>query len=89
MTTSRETEDLDFPQLRALVDAANALPLADRMTLLKALVPGVTADLSHVEFAAFVDELLLKGQRWYEAEASPGLGRAWRVVPGERTLEGR
>ena len=89
MTTSKETEDLDFPELRAIVDAVQALPLVDRITVLKALIPSVTRELRPEEFEAFVCELRLKGERWYEADTHPGDGRATRQIPGERTLEDR
>jgi hypothetical protein len=32
MTTSRQTEDLNHPAIRDLVNSANALPLSDRVT---------------------------------------------------------
>lgn len=89
MTTSEETNSLDYSLLRRVVDAVHAMPLADRTTLLKALIPSITSELQPVEFEAFVEELRLKGERWYEAEANPGHGRVCREIPGERTLEGR
>ena len=89
MTTSRETEGLDFPELRAIVDAVHAMTLADRATLIKALIPSITQEILPAQFEAFVCELRLKGERWYEANAHPGHGRATREIPGERTLEGR
>lgn len=89
MTTSRETQDLQFPALRALVEAAQRLPLEDRLTLLKGLVPSVARELSPEAFDAFAAELRLKGARFYEAESHPGEGRAERLVPGEREIEHR
>lgn len=89
MTTSKETEDLDFPLLRAILDVVRDMPIADRLTLMKALVPSITQHLLPPEFEAFLCELRLKGERWYEAEAHPGQGRLTREIPGERTLEGR
>ena len=89
MTTSEETEGLNFPELRAMVDAVHAMPIADRITLMKALIPSLTQQLLPTEFEAFLCELRLKGERWYEAEAHPGHGRLTREIPGERTLEGR
>ena len=89
MTTSRETEHLDYEAIRALVDRADALSLADRMTLLKGLVPGVVRELSPEDWQAFALELRLKGERFFEAESQPGQGRANRQVIGERELEGR
>lgn len=46
MTTSPETNGLDHAALRRLVEEANALPLADRLVLLKGLVPGVAREMA-------------------------------------------
>ena len=89
MTTSRETEQLDHEAIRTLVDQAAALSLADRMTLLKGLIPGVVREISPEDWQAFALELRLKGERFFEAERQPGQGRANRQVIGERELEGR
>jgi hypothetical protein len=89
MTTSRETEGLDHPALRDLVQKANALPTAERMTLLKGLIPGVARELHPREFEALIGELRLKGERFYDATLHPGQGRAERSVIGERDVEGR
>ncbi len=89
MTTSKETEKLGFADIRALVDAAHALPLNDRTTLLKGLIPSIARDLTPGDFGAFMLELRLKGERWYEATGHPGEGSATRLVPGERSVEGR
>ena len=89
MTTSRETDGLDHPTLRRLIDEADALPLAERRTLLKGLIPSIAREISPIEFEAFVLELRLKGQRFYDATLHPGTGRASRHVIGERDLEGR
>jgi hypothetical protein len=89
MTTSEETDGLDHPQLRRLVREAEALSPAERRTLLKGLIPGISRDMSPLEFEAFALELRLKGQRFYDATLHPGVGRADRHVPGERDLEGR
>ncbi len=89
MTTSRETDGLDHPTLRRLVAEADALSLADRRALLKGLIPSVARDMSPIEFEAFVLELRLKGERFYDAALHPGEGRASRHVIGERDLEGR
>lgn len=89
MTTSRETEDLNHPAIRELVHAANALPLADRLTLLKALIPEVARELSPRDFEAVVVELRLKGERFYDALTHPGQGRSARHVMGERDVERR
>lgn len=89
MTTSPETDALNHPILRELVERANGLPLPDRVTLLKALVPAVTRDMTPLEYESLVIELRLKGERLYDAMAHPGEGRKARHVMGERDLEGR
>ena len=89
MTTSDETDSLDHPALRRLVREADALPLTERRTLLKGLIPGVAREMSPIEFEGFVLELRLKGERFYDATLHPGKGRAHRHVTGERDLEGR
>lgn len=89
MTTSIDTSTLNYAVLRRLVDEANALPLTDRVTLLKGLIPGTAREMSPRDFTALTAELLLKGERLYEAMAHPGQGRVTRVVLGERDLEQR
>ena len=89
MTTSRETDELDHPLLRRLVHETNALSLADRVTLLKGLLPGLAREMAPREFEALMVELRLKGERFYEALLHPGQGRDTRRVIGERDLEGR
>lgn len=61
MTTSRETESLNHPVLRRLVDEANTLPLPDRITLLKGLIPGVAKELAPRDFKVLVIEIRMKG----------------------------
>ena len=89
MTTSRETDWMNHPVLRKLVDDANKLTLAERITLVKGLIPSIANQLSPREFEGFVAEIQLKGERFHEAQAQKGEGRAARQVPGERDLEGR
>ena len=89
MTTSRETEDLNHPVIRELVQRANSLGLGDRVTLLKGLVPGIVKELTPREFEGLIVELRLKGERIYDAIAHPGEGRKARNVMGEREVEGR
>jgi hypothetical protein len=89
MTTSRQTQDLNHPAIRDLVNAANALPLDDRVTLLKALVPEIAREMTPREFEAAMVELRLKGERFYDALSHPGQGRESRHVMGERDREGR
>ena len=89
MTTSYATSALNYAVLRRLVDEAATLPLADRVTLLKGLIPGTARQISPREFAALIAELFLKGDRVYEALSHSGEGRATRLVIGERDLECR
>lgn len=89
MTTSRETEDLNHPELRRLITEASTLPLADRITLLKGLLPAVAREMAPRDFEGLVVELRLKGERMYDAMGHPGQGRDARSVPGERDVEGR
>jgi hypothetical protein len=89
MTTSRETDWMNHPVIRKLVDEANRLTLAERITLVKGLIPSIANQLSPREFEGFVDELQLKGDRFHEAQSQKGEGRAARQVPGERDLERR
>ena len=89
MTTSKETGGMNHPVIRKLVDQANALTLAERVTLLKGLIPHVARELTAHEFDGLINELRLKGERYREAKEHPGEGRAQRQTPGERELEGR
>lgn len=89
MTTSRETDSLDHPALRELVDRIRLLTLDDRLTLLKGLIPSIADEMTPRDFEAFAVELRLKGERFYDAKQHPGQGRAKRHVMGERDLEGR
>ena len=89
MTTSKETDWMNHPVIRKLVEQANALTLAERVTLLKGLIPHIADQLSAQEFAGLINELRLKGERYREAKEHPGEGRAQRQTPGERKLEGR
>lgn len=89
MTTSPETNDLNHPVLRRLVDEVETLTLMDRITLLKGLIPLVARELSPLEFEGLVIELRKKGERYQEASLHPGEGRKQRHTMGERDLEGR
>lgn len=89
MTTSPETESLDHPAIRELVNDANAMTLAERLTLFKALIPGIATQMSPQDFERLILELRLKGERFYEATSHPNEGRATRQVMGERDVEGR
>ena len=89
MTTSSKTESLDHPAIRELVNDANSMTLAERLTLLKALVPGIASAMAPADFERLIVELRLKGERFYEATSHPNEGRATRHVMGERDVEGR
>lgn len=89
MTTSKYTDWMDHPVLRRLVHEINDLSLAERITLVKALVPAIADELSDREYDGFVAAIQLKGERFHEAQSHPGEGRATRTVPGERELERR
>lgn len=89
MTTSRETDWMNHPALRRLVDEANGLTLEERLTLLKGIVPSIATEMTPKDFEAFVIELRMKGERFYDATQHPGKGKASRHVMGERDLEGR
>ena len=89
MTTSKETDWMNHPVLRKLVDQANTMALAERVTLVKGLIPGIARELSAQEFEGFIKDIRLKGERFHEAQSQPGQGRAQRTVPGERDVEGR
>jgi hypothetical protein len=80
---------MNHPKLRELVADANALTVEERLTLLKGLIPGIAREVSPRDFAAFIVELRLKGERFYDATHHPGEGRAARHVMGERDVEGR
>ena len=88
MTTSRETESLDHPAIRELVNDANSMSLAERLTLLKGLIPGIASAMEPQAFEKLIVELRLKGERFYEATSHPNEGRATRQVMGERYVEG-
>lgn len=89
MTTSRETETLDHPAIRDLVNEANSMSLAERLTILKGLIPGIAGEMRPPDFEKLIVELRLKGERFYEATSHPNEGRATRHVMGERDVEGR
>ena len=89
MTTSRETDWMNHPVLRRLVTDANGLTLAERITLVKGLVPGIADQLNEHEWEGFIADIRLKGERFHEAKSHPGQGRAERRTLGERALEGR
>ena len=82
MTTSQETDWMNHPVIRRLVDQAAALALEERITLVKGLIPGIADALSEEEYEQFVTFIRLKGERYLEAKAHPGEGRAGRHDSG-------
>ena len=89
MTTSDYTDWMDHPELRKLVHEIGTLSLAERITLVKALIPGIADELNDREYEGFAEIVRLKGERFHEAQSHPGEGRNTRTVPGERDLERR
>ena len=89
MTTSDATDWMNHPVIRSLVDQANTLALEERITLVKGLIPAIANGLSEHEYERFVTFVRLKGERYLEAKSHPGTGRAGRLTPGDRELEGR
>lgn len=89
MTTSEETDWMNHPVIRALVEQANTLELEERITLVKGLIPAIADALTEDEYEQFVTFVRLKGERYQEAKSHPGTGRSERQTPGERELEGR
>ena len=66
-------------------------PVAHRSTgrRSKQVARAIADELSDTEYERFVDAIRLKGERFHEAQAHPGEGRAERKIPGERDIEGR
>jgi hypothetical protein len=89
MTTSPETDWMNHPAIRKLVHETEELTVAERITLLKGLIPGIADELSEDDYDKLIDELRLKGRRYLEAKSHPGEGRSGRHTPGERDVEGR
>ena len=74
---------LDHESIRNLVLAALALPVGERLVLMKGLVPGLVDDLGLDAFDAFLSEIRVKAQRYDEALSHPGEGAATRVTASE------
>jgi hypothetical protein len=89
MTTSKETDWMNHPRLRKIVLEINDLTVAERMTVVKGIIPSIADELSDAEYEEFARGIRLKGERFQEAQAHPGEGRSGRKTPGERDVEGR
>ena len=71
MTTSQETDWMNHPVIRALVDQAATLALEERITLVKGLIPGIADALSEEEYEQFVTFIRLKGERYSRPRPTP------------------
>ncbi len=80
---------MNHPVLRKLVNEVNGLSVAERMTLVKGLIPGIADELSDEDYERFVSRIRMKGERFHEAQHHPGEGRSGRQTPGDRDAEGR
>ena len=78
MTTSKETEWMNHPRLRKLVTAVNELTLAERLTLVKGLVPAIADELSDTEY-------LKRGRDQIRETLSRGAGTSGRGQGGRRS----
>jgi hypothetical protein len=86
-TRSPFYEWLDHAAIRDLVHRAIALPVGERLTLLKGLIPSLVDDLGEIAVEQFLDELGTKAHRYREALTHRGIGGAMRETRGE-TLGG-
>ena len=75
---------LDHESIRNLVHAALALPVGERLVLIKGLIPGLVDALGLAAVEAFLDEIRVKARRYEEALAHPGEGSATRVTASEQ-----
>jgi hypothetical protein len=75
---------LDHESIRGRVHDMLALPVGERLVVMKGLVPELVDDLGLAAFEAFLDEMRVKGRRYEEARAHPGEGGAARVTASER-----
>ena len=80
---------MNHPRLRKIVAEINDLTVAERMTVVKGVVPSIADELEDEEYEAFARGIRLKGERFLEAQSHPGEGRKDRKIPGERDVEGR
>jgi hypothetical protein len=74
---------LDSAAIRDLVHGALALPVGERLVLIKGLIPGLIDDIGDAAFEAFLDEVRVKARRYVEAVAHPGEGGASRHTASE------
>lgn len=74
---------LDYRAIRELVLGALDLPAGERLVLIKGLVPSIVDDIGEAAFQGFLDEVRVKAQRYAEAVAHPGEGRATRCTASE------
>ncbi len=74
---------LDHTAIRELLLGALDVSAGERLVLIKGLIPSIIDDMGEEAFEAFLDELRVKAQRYAEAVANPGEGRANRRHPSE------
>ncbi len=86
-TRSPFYEWLDHATIRDVVHRALALPVGERLILLKGLIPTLVDELGEVAVEQFLDDLATKAHRYREALTHPGQGGATRETRGE-TLGG-
>jgi hypothetical protein len=70
--------------IRELVHRIHELSAGERLVLIKGLVPGLVSAMGLAEFDAFLSEISNKARRFQEAVDHPGVGREFRVMPGEQ-----
>ena len=89
MTTSEETDWMNHPVIRSLDRPGRDARAGGADHPGQGTHPGIADALTEEEYEQFVTFIRLKGERFLEAKAHPGEGRAERHIPGERDLEGR
>ena len=82
-TRSPFYEWLDHAAIRELLHQAVALPVGERLILLKGLIPSLVDDLGEIAVEQFLSELGTKAHRYREAMTHPGVGGAGRETRGE------
>jgi hypothetical protein len=82
-TRSPFYEWLDHAAIRELLHQAVALPVGERLILLKGLIPSLVDDLGEIAVEQFLSELGTKAHRYREAISHPGVGGAGRETRGE------
>jgi hypothetical protein len=74
---------IDYAAIRELVLGALDLSTGERLVLIKGLIPSLVDDIGKAAFEDFLEEARIKGQRYAEALAHPGVGGAARRTASE------